>query len=77
MVTTSPEMLNMPDKRVSHDQTEETIEAKARWFQSLTLEQRMDVFCWFTDFMLATNPQIAEERRAYPPEGRVRILSTT
>ena len=28
---------------ISHNRKEESIEAKARWFQSLTLEERMEL----------------------------------
>ena len=35
---------------VSHDWKEETPEAKARWFQSLPLSERMELLCAFTDF---------------------------
>jgi len=40
---------------VSCDQAEETPEAKALWFQSLTLAERMDLLCWFTDMILSVN----------------------
>jgi hypothetical protein len=33
----------MTSQAISHDRQEETIEAKARWFQSLSLAERMDV----------------------------------
>ena len=40
---------------VSHSRDDETPEAKARWFQSLTLEERADWLCEFTDFVLEVN----------------------
>ncbi len=49
---------------ISHDWNEETIESKARWFQSLTDEQRMDYLCEFTDFVLDFNPKLLERRDA-------------
>jgi hypothetical protein len=53
---------------VSHDVSEETQEAKARWFQSLTLQERMEMLCAFTDMVLGVNPHIVEQQRdAKPP----------
>lgn len=46
------------NKTVSHSREAETIEAKARWFQSLSLSERMDLLCWFTDLILENNPKI-------------------
>jgi len=60
---------------VSHDFAEETLEAKARWFQSLTLEERMEMLCAFTDMILSVNPRIMEQRDAKPVAGRVLVLS--
>jgi hypothetical protein len=60
---------------VSHDLAEETPEAKARWFQSLSLLERMDLLCLFTDLVLENNPLIIERKNAKPITGRVRVLS--
>lgn len=60
---------------VSHDWQEESGEAKARWFQSLSLKERMDMLCWFTDMVLETNPGIVEQKDAEPIAGRVLVLS--
>jgi hypothetical protein len=62
---------------ISHDRAEETIEAKARWFRSLTLEERMEVMCSMIDLALTINPQLAENKHAQPIEGRIRVLSKT
>jgi len=56
---------------------EETPEAKARWFQSLPLETRMEIFCAFTDLVLSINPEIAESKDAQHTQKRIRILSKT
>jgi hypothetical protein len=66
----------MEVQTISHDRQAETPEAKARWFQSLSLEERMDLLCAFTDLILANNPHIVEQRNAQPTSGRVRFLST-
>lgn len=63
--------------RISHDLRDESIEAKARWFQSLTITERMEVFCSFTDLALAANPSLIEKKNAQLPQGRVQILSRT
>jgi hypothetical protein len=62
---------------ISHDRQEETPEAKARWFQSLSLSERMDVFCEITDLALTVNPSLAEKgvpRNAQQTQGGVRLL---
>ncbi len=65
----------MVDRTISHDWQDENIEAKARWFQSLSLAERMDMLCWFTDLMLAANPKIVERQDAQPLAGRIRVLT--
>jgi hypothetical protein len=62
---------------ISHDRSEETPEAKARWFQSLSLEERMEIFCEITDFLLEVNPSIVDLRDAQPLKGRIRVVSKT
>jgi len=60
---------------VSHDREEETAEAKARWFQSLSLAERMEYLCAITDLVLENNPRIVDLKNAQPVAGRVRVLS--
>jgi hypothetical protein len=43
------------NQTISHDRYEETLEAKARWFQSLSLAERMDLLCFFADLILDNN----------------------
>ena len=59
---------------VSHSRDAETPEAKARWFQSLILEERADLLCEFTDMVLEINPKIMEQKNAQPVKGRVLVL---
>ena len=61
--------------RVSHSFADETPESKARWFQSLPVEERMEAFCEFMDLLLALNPELAEGSHAEPVAGRVLVLS--
>ena len=60
--------------KISHDRLDESMEAKARWFQSLPLEERMDLLCEFTDMVLENNPDIAEVGRAESTPGRILVL---
>ena len=60
--------------KVSHDRSEETPEAKARWYQSLSLNERMEILCSVTDLALTINPHLAENKHAEPIKGRVRVL---
>jgi len=61
------------------------MEAKARWFRSLSMTDRMEVFCSFTDLALSVNPHLLVRRRidgkdrtnAQPIAGRVQVLSAT
>jgi len=65
----------MVNPSISHDRQEETLEAKVRWFRSLSLAERMELLCLFTALILAANPRILEQRNAQSVEGRVRVLS--
>jgi len=59
---------------VSHDRGDEDLDAKAKWFQSLTVNERMDVFVEMMDLIIGLNPSILEERDAESVPGRVRVL---
>lgn len=63
------------DPKVLHDRSEESIEAKARWFQSLSLSERMEMLCMFTDLALEVNPDLPDRKDAEPTHGRVQVLS--
>lgn len=62
-------------QRVSHDRNEETPEAKAIWFQSLTVAERMDLLCEFTDLALSFNPHLADQKNAQQTRQRIQFLS--
>ena len=68
-------MSEIMEYKISHDRKEETIEAKARWFQSLTLDERMELLCQYTDLILEINPKIVEKKDAQPVRGRVLVLT--
>ena len=59
---------------ISHNRSEESLEDKARWFQSLTVSERMDVFVEMTDLIVGLNPSILDAKDAQPIPGRVRVL---
>ena len=60
---------------ISHDREEETPEAKGRWFQSLTLEERMDYLCAITDLILENNPNAMRLKNVEPSTRRIRVLT--
>ena len=62
---------------VSHNKGEEEPEAKARWFQSLTLTERIEMLCSITDLILANNPAVADKRDDESASRRVRVVSKT
>jgi hypothetical protein len=62
---------------ISHDRGEETIEAKSLWFQSLSMAERMEIFCAFVDMALSVNPNLREQKDAQPASGRFQIISAT
>ena len=63
------------EKRISHSRSDETPEAKARWFQSLSLTERMEMLCNFTDMILQNNPNIINQKNVKQITGRIRILT--
>lgn len=65
------------EQSVSHDWTEETPEAKARWFRALDMADRMQILCDLTDLALSVNPSLAEGNRAQPTSGRIQVISAT
>jgi len=65
------------NRAVSHNRDKESIEAKARWFRSLPLSERMEMLCAFTDLALSANPNLRERKHAKPVTGRIKIISKT
>jgi hypothetical protein len=64
-------------KQISHNINDESIEAKALWFRTLPISERMEILCNFTDLALELNPDLAGKKDAQPTKRRVRILSKT
>jgi len=59
---------------ISHSLEEESIEAKARWFRSLSPEQRMAMLMEWTELVLENNPGLIGVKDAVAVEGRIRVL---
>ncbi len=64
-------------KQVTHSRQDETIEAKTRWFRSLSISERAELLNSYIDMILEVNPKIMELKRAQPIKGRIRIVSKT
>ena len=58
----------------AHSRAFESPEAKARWFSSLPLGERMALLCEFTDLILTANPRIVDVKNAQPTQGRVQVI---
>jgi hypothetical protein len=58
-----------------HDRQQETMEAKTLWFRSLSMAERMEVFCSFTDLAMSANPGLKDRIHAQPTTGSVQVLS--
>ena len=64
-----------PVHGVSHSWDDESLEAKARWFRSLSVEERMAYLVELTELALRNNPRTAESKDAPAASGRVRVLA--
>jgi len=58
---------------ISHDVRDESLAAKARWIQSLPLEERMAVFVAFTNQILENSPDVVKQKPL--PRASNRIIS--
>jgi hypothetical protein len=65
----------MRQRGVTHDRSEESPFAKARWFQSLSIEERLRLFCEVTELAIARNPELLKGNDVRPVEGRTQVLS--
>ena len=60
---------------ISHDRTDESTEAKVKWFRSLTIEERIDYLNFITDMVLENNPDMMRKKHVEPISGRLLILT--
>ncbi len=61
-------------RSISHSFKAETPEAKARWYQSLPLAKRMEVFNEYTKMLLVMNPKLAKRRNAGKTKADILVL---
>ena len=61
-------------KSISHDRADESMAAKSRWFQTLSIEERLEFMCELIDMALEVRPQLAEPADATFIEGSLRIV---
>ena len=62
-------------RSISHSFADESMDAKAKWFKSLSVEERMDVFVAYMRLILEINPEIAKKKHDRPASDRIRVLS--
>ena len=60
---------------ISHDLQDEMLEAKTRWFKSLSIEERMEFLCNLVDMILEVNPHFIERLYAQPITRNICVLS--
>ena len=60
---------------ISHDWSEESPEAKARWFQTLSYSERLEMLFYFYELSLSRNPDLLERKDAEPIPGRIQVLT--
>ena len=62
------------NRSISRDRCDEEPKAKARWFQTLTVEERADLLCSLTDIILEINMGNLDHKNAQPVSGRILVL---
>lgn len=60
--------------KISHNRDDESIEAKVEWFRSLSIAERMDLLCCYTDLALTLNPEILEKKDDQPFNRRIQVI---
>lgn len=61
----------------SHEFREESLEAKIRWFHSLSMEERLEAFIAWMELLLSLNPELLERKKRQPPPGGLRAQVVT
>jgi hypothetical protein len=61
-------------REITHLWSEESTEAKVRWFSSLADEERFELFCEYIEFLVELNPGLVESAHAEAPGRSVRVL---
>lgn len=60
---------------ISHNREDETLIEKARWFQTLSFTERLDMLCYFYELALSQHPDMAVHKHAEPVPGRIQVLT--
>ncbi len=61
----------------SHQLREESMEAKIRWFHSLSVKERLEVFSAWMALLLNLNPELLERKKRQPPPEGLRAQVVT
>lgn len=61
--------------KILHNRSDETIEAKVKWFRTLNLSERMEMLCGYTGLAFELNPQLPDKKYAQQAKKRIQILS--
>ena len=59
---------------ITHDRSLESLEEKARWFKTLSIEERLDMLSFLTDLALQRNPTLMEAKHDQSTSSRIRII---
>ena len=60
---------------ITHDRSSESIREKAKWFQTLTVEERLDMLSFLTELALQRNPHLMEFKHDQPTSSRIRVIT--
>jgi hypothetical protein len=58
---------------ISNDIGDESIEAKARWFRPISVQERTDLLDSWTELVLQNNARLIGVKDTLPAKGRVRV----
>lgn len=60
---------------ISHHREDGDVIAQSHRFKTLSVEQRLELLCEWTDFCLELNPALALKKHAQPIPGRVQVFT--
>ena len=75
LIATKFDKIDNMTPTIQHNRQQETIEAKTRWFRSLSMAERMEVFCNFADMALSVNPRLKDRKNVKSITGHVQVIS--
>ena len=62
---------------LSHSRDKETMIEKARWFQSLKVSERIQLFCGLMDGLIQLNPKVMDKKDDKPVQRSFQVLRKT